>query len=357
MEYPIFNSKILMDGNEYDLVNTADRLRYFHAKLGTKIDDVKEFIEHNSFIGYLLAKKQAGKGTYAKMIQEILGEERFVHISVGDVVRQTHASLEDPIAYEELRKYLQKHYRGFLSIDESLYALRNRSQEKISIPTEFLLCLLKREIEKIGKKALFLDGLPRNMDQISYSLYFRDLINFRDDPDFFVLINVSREVIDTRMRMRRVCPVCSTSKNLYFNPSDFTKYEPLTDEYYFLCDNKSCSGYGKAKLELKEGDAEGIKSIEARIKGDEDLMKSAMNLQGIPLVLVEGAVPYNRVTDYLEPYEVQSMYEYSHDSNNNVIVNKKPWVFKDDENKECCTMYAATYVVNIFIQLHKILLG
>lgn len=354
MEYPIFNSKSLSVGDVYDLADSTDRLKYFHAKLGSKIEEVKMYLETGSFVGYMLAKKLAGKGTYAKMMGEILGPDRFAHISVGDVVRKYHTLLENPDDYTELRAYFQKNYRGILSVDDAINALLNRTQDKVSIPTDFLLALLKREINSLGKRALFIDGLPRNMDQISSSLYFRDLINYREDPDFFILIESPLEVLNARIKHRRVCPQCHTSKNMLFNPTEFVKYDNDTRQFYLICDNKHCSGYGKSICVSKEGDEVGIKSIEQRLKDDQHLMDVASNLQGIEKILVKSSVPIDEASQYFEEYEIQQAINYSLEGDK-VNSSKSSWVFKDDNGVDSVTMYAATFVVNIFNQIHKIL--
>jgi adenylate kinase family enzyme len=356
MDYPFFNSKALSDNNVYDLTDPIDRLKYFHTKLGTKIEDLKSYLDSNSFISYMLAKKLAGKGTYAKMVADVLGPTRIAHISVGDVIRKIHVQLDDPTALQELRSYLEKNYRGFLSIDDALETLKNRTQDKVSIPTDFLLCLLKNEITLMGKKALFIDGLPRNLDQITASLYFRDLVNYRDDPDLFILIDTPNEILNARMKNRRVCPYCQTSRNLLFTPSQFVKYDKLADDYYFVCDNTLCSGYGVARYIAKEGDLDGISSIEERLQADADLMAVAVTLQGIPKIMLRSTYPVAIAKEYLEDYEIQPKLVYSVQGDK-VALSKENWVFKDENGEECYTIYAATYVVNLLTSLHKILLG
>ncbi|HLB51369.1 hypothetical protein A3F07_04530 [candidate division WWE3 bacterium RIFCSPHIGHO2_12_FULL_38_15] len=359
MGFPIFNSKELSNGKVYSLSNPGGRYEYFHAKLGSKIDEVKSFLENNTFVGFMLAKKMAGKGTYAKMLEEILGRERFAHISVGDIVREVHEILVDSSRSAEkknMRHYLEKYYRGLMTIEEAFEAIENRSQGKISIPTELILPLLKREIEKIGRKALFIDGLPRNLDQVSYSLYFRDLINYRDDPDFFVLVDTPLEVIENRMKHRLVCPVCNTSKSLTYNPTKFVNYDAGQNKFYLLCDNVNCSGYNNARYVEKEGDASGVASIKERLDLDEKLMKMAITIYGIPKVLVRSAVPVEIAHDYLEDYEFQQEYSYKYEDGE-IKVSKKPWEFKDDSGVVSNTMLAATYVLNMFSQIHKILIG
>ena len=275
---------------------------------------------------------------------------------MGDTIREVHSSIENPLEEARLREYLSRHYRGFLSVDDAITALRNRSQDKVSVPTEFLLTILKRDIEELDRKAIFIDGLPRNLDQISYSLYFRDLINFRDDPDFFVLIDTPAAIIEARIKERRVCPICKSSKHLSFNPTKFTEYDKSTEQVVSLCDNSSCEGYGRSVLVQKEGDAAGVASIQARLDADGELMEKALELQGIPMVLVRSSIPVTQANDYLEDYEIQPVIEYKYDGNA-VSTREVPWVFKDDSGVESYTMRAATFVVNMFSQIHAILLG
>lgn len=353
IEFPIFNSKVLSNGKSYVLTDRSDRLQYFHAKLGTKIEDIKELLERNSFVGYMLAKKQAGKGTYAKMVEEILGTERFAHISVGDLVRNA-CSMLSSVERADFIESIKIHYRGFISLDDAIESLMKRSQEEVSVPTELMLALLKMEIDKMGKKALFIDGLPRNLDQISYSLYFRDLINYRDDPDFFILIDVPEYIIDARMKNRTVCPKCHTSKNILINPSKFIKYDSSIKSFYFLCDNPNCSGFGEARYVPKEGDEFGIESIRKRLQLDQDLMEKACNLHGVQKVLIGSTIPCNIADNFIEDYEKQERYEFN-PKGNNVVVSKAPWIVKDDSGVDCFTPYAATFVVNLFLQMHSIL--
>ena len=75
------------------------------------------------------------------------------------------------------------------------------------------------------KKALFIDGFPRDLDQVSYSLFFRDLIGYRADPDIFILIDVPNSVIDERIKYRVVCPKCHTPRNLKLLATKQVEYD------------------------------------------------------------------------------------------------------------------------------------
>lgn len=362
VELPIFNSRALAKSHAvYNLLDPVDRQKYFHEKLGSQIDELKAYLDKGGgFIGYMLAKKQAGKSLYSKMIEEIIGPERFAHISIGDIVRDAHAEIETTEGEKALRAHLQKNYRGYLSIDDALEALKNRSQNKVSVPTEFLLVLLKRKISEIGHKALFIDGLPRTLDQISYSLYFRDLINFSSDPDFFVVIDVPMAIIDARMKQRVVCPLCQTSRNMLFSPTTFVRLDETTSEYYMLCDNTFCKGYGKARYVSKEGDAAGVESIAERLQQDQALIDKALSLQGIDKVVLRSGVPLSEAHVKLDDYEVQPMISYqggkaSEGSEVKLVVSD--WVFKDDAGVDVCTMYGAAGAVAIFSQIYDVVIG
>ena len=219
-----------------------------------------------------------------------------------------------------------------------------------------MLTLLKREIDRVGKKALFVDGMPRSLDQISYSLYFRDLINYRNDPDFFIFIDVAEEIIDMRIRGRVVCPVCKTSKNMLTNPGKFVRHDTETGEYYLVCDNAVCPGYEKARYYSKEGDVAGKDTIAERLKSDGELMEMSMGLQGMPKVLIRSSYPVDEASEYIEDYEIQPVFKYK-GTGDNIEVMTEPWIFKDDEGVDSYSIYAATYVVSMFSQIHKILVG
>ncbi|MBN1162558.1 nucleoside monophosphate kinase [Patescibacteria group bacterium] len=356
MDFPYFNSRELSVGGLYDLGDPVERFKYFHSKLGSRIDEVKEFLEHNSFVGFMLAKKLGGKGTYAKMLQEILGEDRLSHVSVGDIVREVHAELESENGVVHFKENLLPYYRGMLSIDEAVGAIFNRSQDKVSVPTEMVLALLKMKIDEIGKKALLIDGMPRTNDQISYSLFFRDLINHRTDPDFFLLMDVDDAIIELRLTGRVICPVCHTSRNIVTNPTTIVRYDARKSEYYCVCDNKGCPEYKKARYVGKEGDSKGIETITDRLKEDQKLIQMSFGLHGIPKVLIGSSLPVDIAHDYLEDYEIQPRYRFS-GKGDDVSYTLEPWIFTDEKGRQCYTYRAATFVLNIFVQLHRILIG
>ena len=212
-EFPIVKTKVPGLTQKFDLSDLKERHAYFIAKAGPEIEKIKKYLEDNTFIAYLLGKKNSGKGTYTKLMAEIFGTEKIGHISVGDLVRKIYKEINEPEKREEIIDYLKQHYRGYISVEDAIDALIGKNQ-KVLLPTEFILALLKREIDKFDRKVIFIDGFPRDLDQVQYSLYFKDLANYRLDPDIFIAIDIPETVIDERMRNRVVCPTCQAPRNL-----------------------------------------------------------------------------------------------------------------------------------------------
>lgn len=351
-EFPIFKTKVEGVDRKFDLSDINERKEYFQAKAGAEIEKIKNFFNQgNTFIAYLLGKKNAGKGTYTKLLMEIFGKDKIAHISVGDIVRDVHIDLEDPKKREELVEYMKENYRGYISVEDGINALLGRDTKTL-LPTEFILALVKREIGKIGKKTIFIDGFPRNLDQVSYSLFFKELVDFRNDPDIFVAIDIPESVIDERMKFRVVCPKCHTPRNLKL----FTTKEVGFDEkgeFYLKCDNPECEG---ARMSAKEGDNQGIESIRDRLELDGKLIEKVFSLHGVPRVLVRNAVPVASASEYVDNYEITPEYYYEYDeASKTVRTLERPFKVKDDEGVEVYSLLAPPVAVSMIKQLAKAL--
>lgn len=349
LEFPIIGTKVKGLTSRFDLNNPAERKKYFEAKVGTEIAQIKKYLDANSFVAYLLGKKNSGKGTYTVLFSEIFGVDKVAHVSVGDIVRETSKNWDEFVKSEDYQE-LKKLYRGYISFDDAVNALLGRSQSTL-LPTEFILALLKLHISKLDKKAIFIDGLPRDMDQVSYSLYFRDLINFRDDPDMFILIDIPENVIDERLKYRRVCPLCSNSRNLKLLPSSKIEYDEAKKEIFFMCDNPNCKG---ARMVPKEGDDLGIEPIRARLEKDEQILQKAFSLHGIPKILLRNHVPVGETNQYFDNYEITPEYVLKYNGKK-VEVTEKPWSVKDDNGVESNSLLAATVVISLLKQMVEIL--
>ena len=352
-DLPLSLSKTKVNGlnQKFNLANIEERKKYFAVKVGLEIKKLKDFFAHNTFIAYWLGKKISGKGTYSKLMTEIFGEDKIGHISVGDVVRSVHASMKDKNKKQELMDYLKKNYRGYISLDQAVDTLSGRNTKSL-LPTEFILALVKKEIDKMPRKTLFIDGFPREMDQVSYSLYFRDLINYREDPDVFIVIDVPEEVIDKRMKHRVVCPKCHVPRNPKLLPTQKIGYDKKTKEFYLICDNSKCQ---QARMVAKEGDSLGIESIRERLELDGQLIKKVFSLHGVPKVLLRNSVPVKQAKDLVDDYEITPEYSYELGADNQIKILEKPWTIKNDQGQKAYSLLAPPVVVSLIKQLTKIL--
>ena len=352
LEFPIFKTKT-EDSKVFDLTDPKERLAYFDLKVGEEIKKIRNYLKDKSFIAYLLGPKSSGKGTYAKMFKEIVDPgDRVEHFSIGDMVRRFDSIVSDEKKKQEFISFLKENYRGFTSLEEIISSLENRSTETL-LPTELILALVKKEISQKSKKALLLDGFPRNLDQVSYSLFFRDLVEYREDPDVFVLIDVPEAVIDERIKDRVVCPLCQTSRNYRLLPTKKVEYDKKEDKFYLICDNPDCTG---ARMESKEGDEKGIDLIRKRIETDKELIKKAFSLHGIPKVLLRNSVPVDKAEELIDEYEITPAYKYEWDSSEKKVKTKQePWQITDDKGRPSYSLMPPPVLVSMIKQLSSIL--
>lgn len=349
LDFPIFKTKSDVY-KKFDLTDVKSRQDYFEYKAGPEIKKLKEYLKDSTFIAYLMGKKSSGKGTYAKMMAEVVDKDKIAHFSIGDMIRSFDEVLKDENKKKELVEFLQKNYRGFHSLDKIIESMEGRSTKTL-LPSELILALAKREIAKLGRKAIFIDGFPRDIDQVSYSLFFRDLIGYRDDPDVFVLIDVPTSVIDERVKFRVICPLCNTSRNMKLLPTKNVEYDEKSGKFYLVCDNSSCKG---AKMVTKEGDELGIAPIKERLDKDEMLIKEAYNLQGIPKVLLKNSIPVDKTKEFTDDYEITPEYTYEK-KNGKIEVHEKPWEVEDDEGVLSNSLMPPPVVVSLIKQLARAL--
>jgi len=352
MNFSIFKTKTLGVSKKFNLNNPEERKKYFEAKAGKEILALKKYLEKNTFIAYLLGKKNSGKGTYSKMFGEVVGADKVAHLSVGDMIRGIDRELKDKTRKKELYDFLEKNYRGWMPLKDIIMSLEKRSTKNL-LPTELVLTLIKREIARMPKKAIFIDGFPRELDQISYSLFFRDLIDYRQDPDIFVLIDVPTSVIDERIKFRKICPLCQTSRNIKLFPTSKIEYDEKKNKFNLICDNSNCKG---AVMVSKEGDEFGTKPIKGRLKLDEKLINMAFNLHGIPKVLLRNALPAKNSKKYVDDYEITPEYVFEwNKEKKEVKITEKPWIIKDDDKVQSVSLIAAPVVLSMVKQLAKAL--
>lgn len=352
MQFPIYKTKIEGENKTFDLNNPEDRRVYFELKAGPELTKLRNYIKNNTFVAYLLGKKNSGKGTYSKLFIEALGEKNISHVAVGDIVRDVHKNLESEDGKKKILDFLAKNYRGFYSIEKLTDLILSRSQSKL-IPSELIIALLKYEISKRPKQTIFIDGFPRAHDQINYSIYLRDLIGYRDDPDFFVFIDVPDLIIDERIKFRVVCPICHTPRNLKLLPTKNVGYDKKSKTFYLMCDNPTCN---KARMVPKEGDELGIEPIRARLEVDNQIFQKLLTLTGIPKIYLRNSIPKDKAKKYVDDYEITPQYSYKYNQKSNQVeVIEKPWIIKDNEGVESISLLPSAVVVSFIKQAVQVL--
>ncbi|MDD5590078.1 MAG: nucleoside monophosphate kinase [Candidatus Portnoybacteria bacterium] len=349
-DFPIFKTKVPGVTQKFNLADPAERKNYFEQKAGDAIKRLKEHLENKTFVAFLLGKKNSGKGTYSKLVKEILGKDKIGHISVGDIVREAHAAMDNPAKKKEIMEYLAKNYRGYISVEDAITALLNRSAKNL-LPSELILTLIKMEIAKMPKKSLFIDGFPRELDQVSYSLFLRDLINFRDDQDLLVGISIPESVIDERMKNRVICPICHTPRSQKLLPTNKVEYDEKNNKFYLICDDEKCGG---ARMVGKEGDDLGIEALRERLELDGKLIERAFDLHGIPKIYLRNAIPISLAKDYADDYEITPAYSYEFNGGK-VEIKENPWIIKDDEGIDSYSLLAPPVALALIKQLADIL--
>lgn len=351
-DFPYVKIKGGKGNKKFDLADPIERKKYFQEKVGREIKLLNQYFKDNTFIAYFLGKKNAGKGTYTKLMMEVFGDDKIGHVSVGDIIRAVHQDVGDKERKKSLLDYLERNYRGYISIEESINALLSRDTKSL-LPTEFILTLLKREIDKLKRKTLFIDGFPRDLDQVSYSLFFRDLINYRNDPDIFVAIDIPESVIDARMKSRVICPICHVPRSLDLLPTKEVRYDEKQNKFYLICDDPKCR---KARMIEKEGDKLGIEAIRERLKLDGELIEKIFFLYGFPKILVRNSIPVDVALKYVDDYEITPAYSYQIDPKTKKVRKiESPWIVKDDEGRQVYSLLAPAVVVMLIKQLPKAL--
>ena len=350
IEFPIFKTR-LGGKQKFDLTDPKDRKRYFQLKAGPEIKKLNKYLKKKTFMVFLLGKKNAGKGVYSKLFIEALGTDRVAHLSVGDIVRNVHRDLSSASKKKELVGYLKKKYRGFMTIEKALEIFFGRSASTL-LPTEFILALVEREIDQLGNKAIFIDGFPRNMDQISYSLYFRALMGYRTDPDFFAFIDVPESIIDERIKFRVICPRCQTSRSLKLLRTKEVGYDSKSKQFYLICDNVNCR---PERMMPKEGDELGIEAVRDRMEVDDKVMRTLLDLQGAEKILLRNSIPVETAKKYTDDYEITPAYRYILGKNGKPEIVEESWTVKDDNDQLSYSLLAPPITVSMIKQIAKAL--
>lgn len=351
--FPVFNTKVAGVTEKFNLSDPAGRKEYFQAKAGEEVKKLKEYLETKTFVAFLLGKKNSGKGTYSKLFMEAVGKDHVGHISVGDIVRDTHTIFETGEGKDELIAFLKDNYRGFHGVEEIQDIILGKNQSTL-VSSELIMSLIKYEISKRPRQAIFLDGFPRALDQIGYSLFLKEILGYRGDPDFFTFISVPNAIIDERIKYRVICPTCKTPRNLKLLATKEVGWDEDQGQFFLKCDNPDCPDQG-ARMVGKEGDELGIEPIRERIEMDNQIFEQLLKLEGVPKIYLRNSVPVTQAGE-VDDYELTPGYNYElHPDTKEVTVIEKPWTVQDDAGVESYSQLPASVVLALIKQTVKVL--
>ena len=149
-----------------------------------------------------LAVQGAGKGTFAKMLQDKYG---YAHISTGDILRE-RAMVDD-----EMGKKIKD------MIDKGIF-----------VPNDIIYDAIEYKITQPEcEKGYILDGFPRNLEQAKG--YDELLKKLGKDLGVVINLTIPEELLKKRIIGRRICKNCGDIYNIYFK--DFMpKVEGVCDK-------------------------------------------------------------------------------------------------------------------------------
>ncbi|MBI5138973.1 MAG: nucleoside monophosphate kinase [Candidatus Vogelbacteria bacterium] len=349
--FPVFKTRT--GGKEkFNLEDPKGRKQYFELKAGKEIKDIRNCLKKNSFVAFMMGKKNSGKGTHTKLFAEQIGADKVFHLSIGDVIRSAHKEVSTSKGRKAMASWLKDNFRNVMTPEEAIAAIEGRSTSSL-ISTELTLALVERAISTAGKKkAVFVDGFPRGLDQVSYALYFRHIMGYREDPDFFVFMDVPSSIIAARQAGRVVCPICHVPRHPKLLRTKDVGYDASKKEFYLICDTPDCKG---ARMVKKEGDNLKANELETRLRADETIMRKLLELKGIGKVHIRNSVPVREARSKVDMYEVTPSYEYSLDNKGKVVVNETPWVVEDDDGVDSYSLLPVAPVLSMIKQIHKVL--
>ena len=335
----------------FDLNDPVSRKAYFTAKVGKEIKILQKYLKSGErFVAFLIGKKNSGKGTYSKLFMEAVGTN-VAHISIGDIIRDVHKSIETAKGKKELVDFLKKNYRGFHDTDETIAAILGRSQSAL-ITSELVLALITLEISKRSNQSIFIDGFPRAFDQIPYSLFLKEIIGYHGVPDMFVFIDVPTNVIDERIKSRVICPVCKTPRGLKLLTTKEVGFDKLKKEFYLKCDNPTCKGQ---RMVPKEGDELGIGPIKERLEIDDKISQQLRKTHGVDKVFVRNSIPVKFASRVVDQYEITPEYRYVLEKSGKVKTLEVPWTVKDDSGVPSYSLLPSAVVISLIKQMANIL--
>lgn len=326
---------------------------FFTRRIPREVKKFNELIEKKPIVLFMLAKKMAGKSTYAGHLSEVT-DDKFIFIAVGDLMREAELIANTGLG----RALLHDTFRDSRFAEEEIIRFIKsikKLDQTILYPTPYIVRMLEILLAEIGEenpgKSIIIDGLPRNVEQLDAALDLAKRYKKEGREWFFVEIDCPNSVLEARIVGRRICPICHTSRNIKFLITPEIEYDEKTGEFYLICDNPTCN---RQKMIRKPGDELGIKPLAARQKEIEKTILAAR--KRVPenrYIIVHNAVPVDEAEGY-DPKDFTQEAELTWDEKNKrVRVDYVPWITKDDEGRDVYSRYSEPVAAELIKELVK----
>lgn len=167
----------------------------------------------------LISAPGAGKGVISRYLEK---RYKFVHISIGDLLRNEAKSNED--------------VKKIISLGDF-------------VSNELVFELIDKFMSNHKDSNYVFEGFPRMMEQISY---FEDLLNKHNVVlDKVLFIDIDKEIAEKRITGRLICPSCNNVYNKYFDKIELNKCNNCSSDLIKRSDDK-LSTYEKRYKTFKE---------------------------------------------------------------------------------------------------------
>ena len=317
-------------------------LTFFQNRLGEKLEQLKTLLDHSPVVLFFLAKKNAGKGTYAKLLNDIT-DNRLVHISVGDLVREAgKRAVESDLPFI-------KEVISFYDTPVSEYELmeifkHGASQTQSLLPTPVIIALIKRAMSLNSGRSIIIDGFPRGKDQAGLSIKMKNEFKGGGTPSAFVEIDCADEILLARLMDRRICPNCQTPKHIKLLLTEKIDYEPLTGEFHLICDRPECGG---ARMIRKQGDADGPEVVKERQRIMAELFGMVKDNSGGDYLVVKNHVPVSESHMHHSDDFTTSATLLWDDAYGRVVRKFDKWVIKDEYDNDVYSRWPEPVVADL----------
>jgi hypothetical protein len=87
------------------------------------------------------------------------------------------------------------------------------------------------------------------------------------------------------------------------------------------------------------------------LEKDEELIKKALSLYGIPKVLLRNSVPVEKAKEYIDDYEITPEYEYDLKENGEIGIIEKHWEIDNDQGVPSYSLMPPPVVVSMIKQM------